>query len=105
MRQGVAIARALAMSPVVLPFDEVTSELDPKLVGEVLAVMRNLAKEGATMVVVIHKMAFARDVTDRVKFMDQGQVIEEGTAEEIMVNPQNSRTISFLSRFHRNAAN
>ena len=84
-QQRVAIARALAMSPEVLLFDEVTSALDPELVGEVLEVMKALAQEGATMVVVTHEMAFARDVADRVLFMDQGQLVEDGTAAEVMV--------------------
>lgn len=100
-QQRVAIARALAMTPEVLLFDEVTSALDPELVGEVLEVMQGLAKEGATMVVVTHEMAFARDVADRVVFMDQGQVVEVGTAVEVMTDPQNPRTRSFLTRFHR----
>lgn len=99
-QQRVAIARALAMSPEVLLFDEVTSALDPELVGEVLEVMKGLAKAGATMVVVTHEMAFARDVADRVIFMDQGEVVEEGSAEEIMASPRNPRTQAFLSRFH-----
>lgn len=102
-QQRVAIARALAMSPEVLLFDEVTSALDPELVGEVLEVMRDLAKEGATMIVVTHEMAFARDVADRVIVMDQGQFVEEGTAQDVMVNSQNPRTQSFLTRFHRSA--
>jgi ABC-type polar amino acid transport system ATPase subunit len=100
-QQRVAIARALAMMPEVLLFDEVTSALDPELVGEVLEVMQGLAKGGATMVVVTHEMAFARDVADRVVFMDQGQVVEEGNAVDVMTNPRNPRTISFLTRFHR----
>ena len=100
-QQRVAIARALAMSPEVLLFDEVTSALDPELVGEVLEVMKDLAREGATMVVVTHEMAFARDVADRVIFMDQGQVVEEGTATELMESPGNPRTRTFLARYHR----
>ena len=103
-QQRVAIARALAMSPEVLLFDEVTSALDPELVGEVLEVMKDLAREGATMVVVTHEMAFARDVADRVLFMDQGLVVEEGTAAEVMVHPRNPRTRAFLARYHRDAA-
>ena len=103
-QQRVAIARALAMSPEVLLFDEVTSALDPELVGEVLEVMKDLAQEGATMVVVTHEMAFARDVADRVLFMDQGLVVEEGTAAEVMVHPRNPRTRAFLARYHRDAA-
>ena len=102
-QQRVAIARALAMSPEVLLFDEVTSALDPELVGEVLEVMKDLAGEGATMVVVTHEMAFARDVADRVLFMDQGQIVEEGRASEVMANPRNSRTRAFLARYHRDA--
>ena len=102
-QQRVAIARALAMSPEVLLFDEVTSALDPELVGEVLAVMKKLAREGATMVVVTHEMAFARDVADRVLFMDEGQVVEEGTAAEVMVSPRSPRTRAFLARYHRDA--
>ena len=102
-QQRVAIARALAMSPEVLLFDEVTSALDPELVGEVLEVMKDLAGEGATMVVVTHEMAFARDVADRVLFMDQGQIVEEGTATDVMVNPGNPRTRAFLARYHRDA--
>ena len=102
-QQRVAIARALAMSPEVLLFDEVTSALDPELVGEVLEVMKDLAGEGATMVVVTHEMAFARDVADRVLFMDQGQIVEEGKAADVMVNPRNPRTRAFLARYHRDA--
>ena len=103
-QQRVAIARALAMSPEVLLFDEVTSALDPELVGEVLEVMKNLAGEGATMVVVTHEMAFARDVADRVLFMDQGIMVEEGAAAEVMASPRNPRTRAFLARYHRGAA-
>ena len=102
-QQRVAIARALAMSPEVLLFDEVTSALDPELVGEVLEVMKDLAGEGATMVVVTHEMAFARDVADRVLVMDQGQIVEEGPAADVMVNPRNPRTRAFLARYHRDA--
>ena len=102
-QQRVAIGRALAMSPEVLLFDEVTSALDPELVGEVLEVMKDLAGEGATMVVVTHEMAFARDVADQVLFMDQGQVVEDGTAAEMMANPRSPRTRAFLSRYHRDA--
>ncbi len=85
-QQRVAIARALAMSPEVLLFDEVTSALDPELVGEVLEVMRNLAKEGATMIVVTHEMAFAQEVADRIVFIDEGLIVEEGTAKDIINN-------------------
>ncbi len=102
-QQRVAIARALAMSPEVLLFDEVTSALDPELVGEVLEVMKDLAGEGATMVVVTHEMAFARDVADRVLFMDQGRIVEEGPAAEVMANPRSPRTRAFLARYHRDA--
>ena len=102
-QQRVAIARALAMSPEVLLFDEVTSALDPELVGEVLEVMKDLAGEGATMVVVTHEMAFARDGADRVLFMDQGQIVEQGRAAEVMANPRNPRTRAFLARYHRDA--
>ena len=98
--QRVAIARALAMQPRVMLFDEVTSALDPELVSEVLHVMRQLADEGTTMVVVTHEMQFAREVADHVVMMDAGQFIEQGTADEILNNPQNARTQSFLARFH-----
>ena len=97
-KQRVAIARALAMEPEVLLFDEPTSALDPEMVGEVLDVMKSLAKEGMTMVVVPHEMGFAREVGDRVIFMDGGQIIEEGKPEEIFSNPQNTRTKEFLSK-------
>ena len=103
-QQRVAIARALAMKPEVLLFDEVTSALDPELVGEVLAVMQGLARGGATMVVVTHEMGFAQDVADRVIFMDQGEVIEEGAAADVLANPQNPRTRTFLTRFRRQEA-
>lgn len=96
--QRVAIARALAMKPKVMLFDEPTSALDPEMVGEVLAVMKNLAREGMTMVVVTHEMGFAREVGDRVLFMDEGKIIEEGTPEQIFGNPRNERTRSFLSK-------
>jgi len=98
--QRVAIARALAMQPRVMLFDEVTSALDPELVSEVLHVMRQLADEGTTMVVVTHEMSFAREVADHVVMMDAGQFIEQGAAEQILDNPQNARTQSFLARFH-----
>ena len=100
-QQRVAIARALAMSPEVLLFDEVTSALDPELVGEVLDVMQNLASEGATMMVVTHEMAFAKDVADWVLFMEDGLVVEEGPPQQVMVDPSNARTKSFLARYHR----
>ena len=98
-QQRVAIARALAMEPAALLFDEPTSALDPELVGEVLNVMKDLAKEGMTMIVVTHEMAFARDVADRVIFMADGYVVEEGPAKEVMENPKEERTKAFLSRF------
>jgi polar amino acid transport system ATP-binding protein len=103
-QQRVAIARALAMSPEVMLFDEVTSALDPELVGEVLEVMQQLARDGATMIVVTHEMAFARDVAHRVVFMDSGQVVEDGPAEQVLVRPQNARTQAFLARFHTTLA-
>lgn len=97
-QQRVAIARALAMEPEIMLFDEPTSALDPELVGEVLAVMKELAKEGMTMVVVTHEMSFAREVADRVIFMDQGEILEDGSPEEIFTNPRNQRTKEFLRR-------
>jgi len=98
-QQRVAIARALAMEPKALLFDEPTSALDPELVGEVLSVMRDLAKEGMTMVIVTHEMAFARDVADRVVFMADGYIVEEGDPKEVFSNPKEERTKAFLSRF------
>lgn len=95
-QQRVAIARALAMDPHVMLFDEATSALDPELVRDVLDVMRSLAEAGMTMIVVTHEMGFARDVADRVIFMDQGYIVEEGTPEEVFDNPQNDRTKDFL---------
>lgn len=97
-KQRIAIARALAMEPDVMLFDEPTSALDPEMVGEVLNVMKDLAKEGMTMVVVTHEMGFAREVGDRILFVDQGKILEEGTPEEIFENPKNPRTIDFLSK-------
>ena len=97
-QQRVAIARALAMQPKIMLFDEPTSALDPEMVGEVLNVMKDLAKEGMTMVVVTHEMGFAREVADRVLFMDEGIIMEQGTPEELFSNPQNERTRSFLSK-------
>jgi len=101
-KQRVAIARALAMNPEVLLFDEPTSALDPEMVGEVLAVMQQLAQEGMTMLVVTHEMAFARDVSNRVVYMNEGVICEQGSPEEIFGNPQKQETKDFLSRF-RNA--
>lgn len=97
-KQRVAIARALAMEPGVLLFDEPTSALDPQTVGEVLKVMKKLAGSGLTMIVVTHEMQFAREVSNRVVFMDQGVIAEEGTPEEIFTNPRNERTKEFLQR-------
>ncbi|QAT41105.1 amino acid ABC transporter ATP-binding protein [Clostridium sp. JN-9] len=97
-KQRIAIARALAMEPDVMLFDEPTSALDPEMVGEVLNVMKELASEGMTMVVVTHEMGFAKEVGDRVLFMDDGKIIEEGTPEELFNNPKNSRTRDFLSK-------
>ena len=95
-QQRVAIARALAMDPKIMLFDEPTSALDPEMVGEVLEVMKQLAREGMTMVVVTHEMGFAREVADRVLFMDQGKVVEEGTPEHFFTAPQEERTKTFL---------
>lgn len=97
-KQRIAIVRALAMKPDVMLFDEPTSALDPEMVGEVLEVMKNLARDGMTMVVVTHEMGFAREVGTRVIFMDGGNICEEGTPEEIFKNPQNPRTQEFLSK-------
>jgi len=96
--QRVAIARALAMGPTVMLFDEPTSALDPETVGEVLGVMKNLAQEGMTMMVVTHEMGFAREVADRVIFMDDGVIVEEGSPKEIFERPQHQRTQTFLSK-------
>ena len=101
-KQRVAIARALAMEPEILLFDEPTSALDPQMVGEVLEVMRTLAKDGLTMIIVTHEMAFARDVAKHVIFMGNGVIVEEGTSQQIFEDPQNDMTKDFLSRF-RNA--
>ncbi len=98
-KQRIAIARALSMNPEVILFDEPTSALDPEMVGEVLDVIKSLAKSGLTMIVVTHEMAFAREVSDRVIFMDGGVVLEEGTPEELFGNPKMPRTREFLSRF------
>lgn len=97
-QQRVAIARALAMNPDLMLFDEPTSALDPEMVGEVLEVMKDLAKGGMTMIVVTHEMGFAREVADRVLFLDGGYIVEEGTPEQIFSNPQESRTIEFLNK-------
>ncbi len=97
-QQRVAIARALAMNPKIMLFDEPTSALDPEMIGEVLEVMKKLAKEGMTMVVVTHEIGFAREVADRIIFMDQGKIIEQGPAKKILTQPENPRTKEFLSR-------
>ena len=101
-KQRVAIARALSMQPEVLLFDEPTSALDPQMVGEVLSVMRQLAKEGLTMIVVTHEMAFARDVADQVIFMDGGVIVEQGPPEAVIGHPREERTQQFLSRYAQN---
>lgn len=101
-KQRVAIARALCMEPDVLCFDEPTSALDPEMVGEVLSVMQDLAQEGMTMLVVTHEMAFARDVSSHVVYMNQGVICEEGTPEQVFGNPQKQETQDFLSRFRKN---
>ncbi|MDD6077487.1 MAG: ATP-binding cassette domain-containing protein, partial [Clostridiales bacterium] len=101
-KQRVAIARAMAMGPEVLLFDEPTSALDPEMVGEVLRVMRDLANEGMTMLVVTHEMAFARDISNQVVYMNQGVICEQGTPAEIFGAPQKQETRDFLSRFRSN---
>ena len=98
-KQRVAIARALCMEPEIMLFDEPTSALDPEIVGEVLDVMKNLAQQGMTMVVVTHEMAFAKEVSDRVVFMDQGVILEQGSPKEVFGNPREPRTREFLSRY------
>ena len=98
-QQRVAIARALALKPDILCFDEPTSALDPELTGEVLKVIRSLADQNMTMVIVTHEMAFARDVADQVIFMDSGVIVEKGDARQVIENPQEERTRQFLSRF------
>ena len=98
-KQRIAIVRALAMAPEVMLFDEPTSALDPEIVGEVLDVMKNLAQQGMTMVVVTHEMAFAKEVSDRVVFMDQGVILEQGSPKEVFGNPKEPRTREFLSRY------
>lgn len=102
-QQRVAIARALAMGPEAILFDEPTSALDPELVGEVLAVMKSLAKDGMTMVVVTHEIGFAREVADRVLFTDAGVIVEQGPPSEVLVNPSHARTKDFLRRILQNA--
>lgn len=97
-KQRIAIARSLAMEPDILLFDEPTSALDPEMVGEVLNVMKDLAKKGITMVVVTHEIGFAREVGDRILFIDGGKILEEGTPEEVLNNPKNDRTKDFLSK-------
>ena len=97
-KQRVAIARALCMKPDIMLFDEPTSALDPEMVGEVLAVMKQLAADGMTMVIVTHEIGFAREVADRVIFMDGGYIVEEGTPQEVILNPKEARTISFLNK-------
>lgn len=101
-QQRIAIARALALNPRILFFDEPTSALDPELTGEILKVIRSLAEEHMTMVIVTHEMAFARDVADRVIFMDEGVIVEQGTPDEVFGNTVNERTKSFLQRFNQN---
>lgn len=98
-QQRVAIARALAMQPYILFFDEPTSALDPELIGEILKVIRNLAEEKMTMVIVTHEIAFARDVSDRVIFMDDGAIVEQGDPKQVIENPKSERTRAFLARF------
>jgi polar amino acid transport system ATP-binding protein len=100
-QQRVAIARALAMRPELLLFDEPTSALDPELVGEVLGVMRDLAGTGMTMIVVTHELGFAREVSNRVAFMDQGQLVEIGDARQVLSDPQQARTRAFISAVHK----
>src|SRR5699024_11505333 len=97
-QQGIAIARALDMQAQVMLFDEPTSALDPEMVGEVLAVMKQLALEGMTMAIVTHEMGFAKEVGDRILFIDEGQIKEEGTPEEVFDHPKDPRTIDFLSK-------
>ncbi len=96
-KQRVAIARALAINPKIMLFDEVTSALDPEMIGEVLEVMKQLAREGMTMLVVSHEIGFAREVADRIVFLDEGRIVEEGTPQEFFANPKNQRTRDFLA--------
>ena len=103
-KQRVAIARTLCMNPDVILFDEPTSALDPEMVGDVLDVMKNLAKEGLTMAVVTHEMQFAKEVSDIVLFMDQGKVCEMGAPDQVFNHPQHERTKKFLSRYNNNQA-
>lgn len=100
-KQRVAIARTMAMNPEVILFDEPTSALDPEMVGEVLDVIKKLTKEGITLIIVTHEMAFAKEISDRVIFMDDGVIVESGTSSEVFDNPKNDRTKSFLSRFNK----
>lgn len=99
-QQRVSIARALALNPEVLCFDEPTSALDPELTGEILSVIKELAKEKMSMLVVTHEMSFARDISDRVIFMDEGVIVEQGKPQDVLVNPSNERTQRFLRRFN-----
>jgi polar amino acid transport system ATP-binding protein len=99
-QQRVAIARALAMDPKIMLFDEVTSALDPELVGEVLAAMQQLARAGMTMVVVTHEMSFARDIADRIVFMDDGLVVEQGKPDQLLFSPATDRVRAFLKRYN-----
>ena len=100
-QQRVSIARALAMKPDILFFDEPTSALDPELTGEILKVIKGLAADNMTMVIVTHEMSFARDVSDYIIFMDEGVIAEQGTPEQVIMNPKNERTKAFLSRFQQ----
>src|SRR5262249_49928870 len=99
-QQRVAIARALAMDPKIMLFDQVTSALDPELVGEVMAAMQALARDGMTMVVVTHEMSFARDIADRIVFMDGGVIVEEGKPDEVLFTPRSERVRTFLKRYN-----
>ena len=100
-KQRVAIARTMAMNPEVILFDEPTSALDPEMVGEVLDVIKKLTKEGITLIIVTHEMAFAKEISDRVIFMDEGVIVESGTSSDVFDNPKNDRTKAFLSRFNK----